>query len=52
MSKRSLNTVDDFLKEDEKDGFENFEKNKKHKRFDDEVGRKRNRKKTIKDLKK
>ena len=51
MGKKSFNRVEDFLEYEEKNGFEYFEKKKKKNRFDDEQGHKREKKKTIKDLK-
>lgn len=51
MGKKSFNRVEDFLEYEEDKGFETFEKKKRKPKFDDEVGHKKNRKKTIKDLK-
>jgi len=51
MGKKSFNRVEDFLEYEEENGFEKFEKKKRKARFDDEIGHRRERKKTIKDLK-
>jgi len=50
MARKSFTIVDDFLTYDENNGFSKFEKRKKHKkRFDDELGHRKDRKKTLKD---
>lgn len=49
MARKSFTTVEDFIVYEENDGFSKFEKRKKHKRFDDEIGHRRDRKKTLKD---
>lgn len=44
MGKINLNTVDEYLKYEEVNGFAKFEKNKKHKKFDDEERPRKNKK--------